>query len=59
MASVRDLPMGRHDFGVMAAPEAADVFQHFVRLEEDLVEYLQQRLERDRAMLGAMRGAGR
>jgi hypothetical protein len=59
MASVRDLPMGRHDFQVMSAPAAADVFDRFVTLEEELVKYLQQRLERDHAMLRAMRGAGR
>ena len=59
MANARDLPMGRHDVGVMSAPEAAEVFQRLVRIEEELMAYLQQRLERDHAMLGAMHGAGR
>jgi hypothetical protein len=57
MASFRDLPMGRHHFQVMAAPEASAVFDHFVTLEEELVAFLQQRVKQDRAMLAAMRSA--
>jgi hypothetical protein len=57
MASLRDLPMGKHDFQIMASPAAASVFERFVKLEQELVTYLQGRLDGDRTMLDAMRGA--
>lgn len=58
MAGYRDLPMGRHDMEVMASPKAREVFERFVKLEQEILELLQRRLERDRQMLGEMGGAG-
>ena len=58
MAGYRDLPMGRHDPGAMAAPKPAEAFESFVEIEEELVTLLRRRLESDRAMLRQMRGGG-
>jgi hypothetical protein len=59
MDGYRDLPMGRHDFRVMASPPAVEAFGRFVELERDLLDMLQQRLQQDEAMLTQMRSAGR
>lgn len=56
MAAYRDLPMGRHDPKAMASPKLREAFQKFVRLEQDLLALLQQRVEQDRGMLAAMGG---
>ena len=56
MAGYRDLPMGAHDASVMSSPRAVAAFENFVKLEEELVALLQQRLESDRAMLAEMKG---
>lgn len=58
MASARDLPMGAHDMAVMADPAMGAAFERFVRLEEELLQLLQSRLEEDRAMLATMRDEG-
>ena len=58
MASARDLPMGAHDMAVMADPAMSAAFERFVRLEEELLQLLQSRLEEDRAMLATMRDEG-
>jgi hypothetical protein len=58
MAGYRDLPLGRHDPGVIAGPKAVEAFGRFVRLEGDLLSMLQKRLESDRAMLDGMRRPG-
>jgi hypothetical protein len=57
MAGYRDLPMGRHDLKAMASPGAADAFNNFVKLEEELLELLERRLERDRETLSQMHSA--
>jgi hypothetical protein len=57
MASYRDLPMGRHDEQVMMSAEPRDAFARFVRREQELMALLQGRVEQDRQMLDAMRGA--
>jgi hypothetical protein len=57
MAGYRDLPMGRHDPKAMTSPAAADAFDRFVKLEEELVELLHQRLEQDREMVSQMHTA--
>jgi hypothetical protein len=51
MAGYRDLPMGRHDLAAFAHPDALRPFARFVRLEQELLALLQDRLHRDRAML--------
>jgi hypothetical protein len=56
MAGYRDLPMARHDEGLMAAPENLQAFATFVRFEQELLALLQRSLERDQQMLAAMRG---
>jgi hypothetical protein len=58
MAGYRNLPMGRHDPTAMAAPAAADAFEGFVTLEQELVTLLDARLAGDREMLVQMRAAG-
>jgi hypothetical protein len=57
MAGYRDLPMGRHDLKAMATPAAADAFATFVKLEEELVRLLEERLDEDREMLNQMHAA--
>jgi hypothetical protein len=57
MAGYRDLPMGRHDPNAMASPAAADAFDRFVKLEEELVALLHQRLEQDHEMVSQMHTA--
>src|SRR6266511_6220684 len=37
MAGYRDLPIGRHDPKAMASPRLRDVFEKFVRLEQELL----------------------
>lgn len=58
MAGYRDLPMGKHDEQVMMAPDAREAFERFVMREQDLLALLQRRIQPDRQMLDAMRGAG-
>jgi hypothetical protein len=42
----------------MSAPAAADTFDRFVAVEEELLERLQNRVGQDRKMLSEMRRAG-
>jgi hypothetical protein len=58
MAGQRDLPMGGHDFRVMASPPAVAAFERFVEVERELLDMLQQRLPQDQQMLAQMRAAG-
>jgi hypothetical protein len=55
MSGHRDLPMGRHDVKAMSSPRALEVFERFVKLEDELVTLLRNRLEQDRKMLVEMR----
>ena len=52
MTGHRDLPMARHDVAVLQSAQAA-VFERFVAVERELLALVEERLERDRAMLGA------
>jgi hypothetical protein len=56
MAAQGDLPMGRHDMGVMASPRARDAFARFMDAEEKLMALLGGRVGGDREMLGRMGG---
>jgi len=56
MQSYRDLPMARHDESKLADPRLVEAFQRFVDIEEEVYELLRKSLDRDRSMLGAMRG---
>jgi hypothetical protein len=56
MASYGDLPMGRHDLEALSAPEAVDVFEGLVNLEQELRSLLEQRLQEHRLLLSEMRG---
>ncbi|HEU4827944.1 MAG TPA: hypothetical protein VFT04_02000 [Gemmatimonadales bacterium] len=58
MAAARDLPMGAHDMAAMADPAMGAAFERFVRLEEELLQLLQSRLDEDRTLLSAMRDEG-
>jgi hypothetical protein len=59
MAGYRNLPMGRHDFRAMSAPENVEAFERFIGVEEELLQLLQNRLKQDRAMLLEMGRAHR
>jgi hypothetical protein len=59
MASYRDLPMGPHDLEVLSSPEAADVFEELVNLEQELLSLLEERLDEHRPLLGELRAASR
>lgn len=48
----RDVPDGVHDKAVMAEPAARELFEDFVRAEEELLGLLQQATTEHRAMLG-------
>lgn len=52
MEGYRTLPMGPHDHAAMAEPEAREVFEAFVRAEDELLALLKQRSEEHHAMLG-------
>ncbi len=56
MVAYRDMPMGKHDPGVMAGPKAMDAFAKFVRIEQELMGQLRHAVPQDQAMLAAMRG---
>ena len=56
MMSLRDLPMGKHDFRVMAAAGPRDAFRDFVAVEQEVANLLEQRLKQDRVMLVQMGG---
>jgi hypothetical protein len=58
MSSYRELPMGRHDMEALSAPEAVDVFESLVNLEQELLSLLEQRLQEHRPLLSEMHGAG-
>jgi hypothetical protein len=57
MAGYRDLPMANHDRASLASVEAAEVFEHAVRLERELVELLRQRVGEDEQLLASMKNA--
>lgn len=57
MTSYRDLPVGRHDFEALSTPEAADVFERLVNVEQQLMSLLDERLEQHRPLLSELRGA--
>lgn len=57
MSACRDLPMGAHDEQVFADPRLLEAFERFVAAEQAMLTSLQQRLERDRAMLEGWRQA--
>jgi hypothetical protein len=57
MASYRDLPMGRHDLEALSTPEAADVFEQLVNVEQELRSLLDEGLEQHRPLLGELRRA--
>jgi hypothetical protein len=56
LAGYRDLPMGRHDEEAMSSPAAVEALKRLVDVEQDLLALLQQRLEHDRKILGAVSG---
>lgn len=58
MAGYRTLPMGRHIPEKIAGPQARDAFDQFVKLERELVQLVQERVETDRKMLQEMGGSG-
>jgi hypothetical protein len=55
MAGYRDLPMANHDVAALMNPEATAAFEAFVRAERELLRLLETSVQRDEAMLAAMR----
>jgi hypothetical protein len=51
MAGYRDLPAARHDPKAMTSPQVADTFEKFVKVEQERLALLEERIEQDRAML--------
>lgn len=51
MATYRDLPMGKHDASAMSGREPLEVFEKFVKVEQELLAMLQKWVERDQKML--------
>jgi hypothetical protein len=51
----RNLPIGRHDEEALSSPAAVQAFERFVAAEQELAALVQERLERDLRLLGAMR----
>lgn len=58
MAGYRDLPMGRHDNGVMARPVVREAFEKFVKHKQELLTLLEQTADRDEKLLEMMRAHG-
>jgi hypothetical protein len=54
MAGYRDLPEARHDPNAMRSPQVAATFERFVKVEQELLALLEERVEQDRAMLREM-----
>lgn len=55
MAGYHDLPMGRHDQRAWEDPKFAQAFATYVEKEQELRVLLEHWVERDQAMLAAMR----
>lgn len=51
MAGCRELPMGRHDQRAMSSPKVGEAFENFVKVEQELLTLLQERVEQDQKML--------
>ena len=54
MTSYRDLPMGNHDMDRITTPAVVEAFEASLTAEQELLEVLQVRIERDRTMLEAL-----
>lgn len=54
MAGFGSLPMGRHDAKAMQDPKFFEAFKHFVKIEEELLQLLEMRVDQDRKMLTGM-----
>jgi hypothetical protein len=55
MEGYRDLPMGRHDEGVLMSPRAVKVFEDYVSSKRELLAFLKSTVEQDQMMLDQMR----
>ena len=55
MAGYRDLPMAQHDEQALNDPRLMEAFVTFTRVQDELLELLNDATERDKAMLGAMK----
>ena len=55
MAGYKHLPMGKHDETVMGQPLAFEVFEEYVKLEDDLLAFLRTAVDRDKQMLSEWR----
>ena len=55
MAGYRDMPMAPHDPMVMRDPKLRRAFEQLVAREKELRAYLDERIEREEAMVTAVR----
>jgi hypothetical protein len=55
MAGYRDLPMGRHDEGMMSDRQAVEVFEALVRAEQKLLSLLSTTITEHQSLLNQMR----
>jgi hypothetical protein len=55
MAGYRDLPMGKHELEAMSSTGVVTAFERYVRVEEELLAFLRERVEEDRTILAEMR----
>lgn len=58
MAGYRDLPMGGHDKSVMGNEELRYAFKALIEREQELLDLLTDKIERERKMIGGLAGTG-
>jgi hypothetical protein len=58
MADYHDLPMGKHDPEAMSSPRVVAAFERYLKVEQELVALLQERVEQDQTILADMRRSG-
>ena len=54
MAGYRDLPMGKHDMRKISEPVVREAFKKYTNTEQELLDILGKRLEKDQELLRQM-----
>ncbi len=54
MAGARELPMGRHEFNEESRTQLLEAFAKYVKVEQELLELLEQSLQQDQSLLMEM-----
>jgi|Tabmets5t2r1_1033131.scaffolds.fasta_scaffold13971_1 hypothetical protein len=55
MAGYHDLPMAAHDLEAMSSTSVVTAFERYVKVEQELLTYLRERVDEDRTILAEMR----